>query len=171
MNRNNTLKKDSIPEGFTLSMALTDTLPVLFFGGSMTVICMIFHSRLFLTGALLVLSGGLGKALWKLIIALWHRNLWFLNRQMRYVMPAGGILILLSLFIDHRMISLSGIFHALISFPAVLFFLAGIAGMIMMIYFAGHLDSGNAKANWQEQGTNSITQLCFFLGLLCCVLR
>ena len=171
MKKNNTLKKDTVPEGFTLSMALMDTLPVLFFGGSMFTVCTMFHSRLFLIGSLLVLAGGLGKALWKLIIALHHKNIWFLNRQMRYVMPAGGILILLSLITDHDQISLSGMWKALISMPALIFFLIGFIGILMMIYFAGHLDSGNAKANWYEQGTNAIAQLSIFLGLLCVAIR
>lgn len=171
MKSKNTLYKDSVPEGFTLSMALMDSLPVLFFGASMLTICTMFQSLLFLIGALLVLAGGLGKVLWKLIIALHHKNVWFLNRQMRYVMPVGGILIVLSLFADHDQISLTGMWHAFVSMPALIFFLTGIAGIVTMIYFAGHLDSGDAKSNWYEQGTNAIAQLSLFLGLLCTVIR
>ena len=55
--------------------------------------------------------------------------------------------------------------------PALIFFLTGIAGIVTMIYFAGHLDSGDAKSNWYEQGTNAIAQLSLFLGLLCTVIR
>lgn len=171
MKNKNTLYKDSVPEGFTLSMALMDSLPVLFFGASMLTIGTMFHSLLFLTGALLVLAGGLGKVLWKLIIAINHKNVWFLNRQMRYVMPVGGILILLSLFADRDQISLTGMWHAFISMPALIFFLIGIAGIMTMIYFAGHLDSGDAKSNWYEQGINAIAQLSIFLGLLCTVIH
>lgn len=171
MNHKNTLNKDSIPQGFTLSMALMDSLPVIFFGGSLLTVCTIFHSLLFLIGSLLVFAGGFGKALWKLLIALKQKNVWFLNRQMRYVMPTGGILILVSLIADHSQISLVGMWKAFTSMPALIFFLIGIAGIILMIYFAGHMDSGDAKANWYEQGTNAVAQLCIFLGLLCCIVN
>lgn len=37
------------------------------------------------------------KASWKFVIALGHKDLHFLNRQMRYLMPIGFLLMLLAL--------------------------------------------------------------------------
>ena len=47
------MTKDTIPENFTLSLALVDALPVLFFGGSMILIGLLFGSPLFMIGAAL----------------------------------------------------------------------------------------------------------------------
>ncbi|MDO4809343.1 MAG: hypothetical protein Q4A04_05205 [Eubacteriales bacterium] len=47
------MTKNTIPENFTLSLALVDALPVLFFGGSMILIGLLFGSPLFLIGAAL----------------------------------------------------------------------------------------------------------------------
>ena len=47
------MTKDTIPGNFTLSFALVDALPVLFFGGSIFLIGILFGSPLFLIGAAL----------------------------------------------------------------------------------------------------------------------
>ena len=158
--------KDTVPQDFTLSLVLVDALPVLFFGASAVLIGMIFKSTLFLIGAMLCLLGGAGKVLWKLIVVLAKKNIWFLFIQMRFLMPAGFLLMLISLAVDHAKVSFAGMARAFVSFPSILFFLAGIAGMVMMGVFAKKLDSGSLKANWIEQLTNGIAQLCIFLGLL-----
>ncbi len=158
------MEKNEIPQGFTLSLALMDALPVLFFGGSLGVCASMFDSTLFLIGAVLIFLAGAMKVGWKLVIALQKKNIWFLNRQMRYLMPAGFVLVLLSLFIDRKKIS-GAFFGALIHFPALLFFLIGVTGIACMVYFAGHNDQMDAKSNWKEQGTNAIAQFAFMIGL------
>ena len=62
------MTKDTIPENFTLSLALVDALPVLFFGGSMILIGLLFGSPLFLIGAALCFWAGAAKVLWKIIV-------------------------------------------------------------------------------------------------------
>ena len=52
------MTKDTIPENFTLSLALVDALPVLFFGGSMILIGLLFGNPLFLIGATLCFWAG-----------------------------------------------------------------------------------------------------------------
>ena len=47
------MTKDTVPEDFTLSLALVDALPVLFFGASMILIGIMFASSLFILGAVL----------------------------------------------------------------------------------------------------------------------
>ena len=58
------MTKDTIPENFTLSLALVDALPVLFFGGSMILIGLLFGNPLFLIGATLCFWAGAAKVLW-----------------------------------------------------------------------------------------------------------
>ncbi len=55
------MTKDTIPENFTLSLALVDALPVLIFGGSMILTGLLFGSPLFLIGAALCFWAGAAK--------------------------------------------------------------------------------------------------------------
>lgn len=160
------MTKNLVPENFTLTLALVDALPVLFFGGSMVLIGKLFSSTLFLIGALLCLISGAVKVLWKILVVLKKRNIWWMFVQMRIFMPIGFLLLLVSLLVNFRRIHLTAIAAAFLHFPSVLFFFVGIAGMAMMIVFAILLDSSNAKANWIEQLTNGIAQAAFFFGLL-----
>ena len=161
-----TVTRDTVPEGFTVSMALVDALPVLFFGGSMVVISLLFHSPLFLTGALLCLLGGAGKVLWKILVATRKKNVWPLFIQMRILMPAGFALILLSVILNAGRISLGALGRSVLSFPSVIFFAVGLLGMVLMGVFASRLDSSDARSNWIEQLTNGVAQACIFVGLL-----
>ena len=70
----NKMTKDTIPEGFTVSMALVDLIPVVFFGLSAVKAGSLFHSSLFVAGALVCLVSGVVKVLWKLIAAVSSKN-------------------------------------------------------------------------------------------------
>ena len=52
-----------MPEGFTLSMALVDCLPVLFFSISSAILATRLDSGLFRTGVLLVILAGVALVL------------------------------------------------------------------------------------------------------------
>lgn len=160
------MTKDIVPDNFTLSMALVDAIPVIFFGLSMIAISRLFDSVIFLIGAIIVFLTGALKVLWKVIVATKRKNVWFLFMQMRIGMPIGFVLIIASLIIDHTKVSLAGIGAAIISFPSVIFFAIGILGMVMMGVFAKKLDSSNSKANWIEQLTNGIAQAAIFVGIM-----
>lgn len=160
------MTRDIVPEGFTISLALVDALPVLFFCASMIVIGRLFSSPLFLIGALLCFFAGAAKVLWKVIVVLRKKNIWFLFLQMRILMPIGFALMLLSLIINRSEISIAGIGVALIHMPSCIFFAIGILGMLLMMIFAAKLDSSDVKVNWIEQLTNGIAQAAFFVGLL-----
>ena len=160
------MQKDTVPEDFTMALALADILPVLFFALSAIVISIYFHSILFLTGALLCLWAGSAKVIWKIIVVRKKRNIWWLFLQMRIAMPIGLFLMLLSAFLHRSMLSLVGIIAGICSFPSVVFFAAGFAGMILMLIFAFTLDGSKSKNNWIEQLTNGIAQAFFFAGLI-----
>ncbi len=160
------MTRDIVPEGFTLSLALIDALPVLFFCASMIVISRLFSSNLFLIGALLCMIAGAAKVLWKIIVVLKKKNIWFLFLQMRILMPIGFVFIVISLIMKRSEISLAGMGRAFMHMPSMLFFVIGILGMVLMMVFAVKLDSSDVKANWIEQLTNGIAQAAIFIGLL-----
>lgn len=155
-----------LPEGFTLSMALVDCLPVIFFSISFGILTTRFDSYIFRIGVCLVILAGLLKVAWKFGIALFQKNLTIFNSQMRFVMPAGFLLIFVSLFIDHNKWSLAAITRHMTRIPAASCFLGGIVGVALLMWFAQHANREDAKANWKEQIINSFTQFCIMMGIL-----
>lgn len=160
------MTKDTVPEDFTLKLALVDAIPVLFFGASMIAVSVLFKSPLFLFGALLCLFAGAAKVIWKIIVVLKKKNVWWLFMQMRILMPAGMVLMISAAIINRYSVDFSSLLSEAVSFPTVIFFAAGIAGMVLMTVFAFRLDSSDVKANWVEQLTNGAAQICFFVGIL-----
>ena len=156
-------RSDSVPEGFTLPMALMDCVPVAFFCVGAGVLATRFDSTLFRVGiALVVLAGGL-KVSWKLVLALAKKDVRFLNRQMRYLMPVGFVLAFISLAVDRALWSPAAVLAHVTTMPSLLFLVVGLAGIFLMGWFARHLDGRDAKANWHEQAVNAISQLCIML--------
>ena len=160
------MTKDTVPEKFTLSLAIVDALPVLFFGGSMILIGLLFRSPLFLIGAALCFWAGAAKVLWKIIVVTKKKNVWWLFLQMRIVMPVGFAMMILAVVLNRSAIDLSAVFAAVISFPSAIFFAAGVIGMILMSIFAAKLDSADVRSNWIEQLTNAAAQAAIFTGIL-----
>ena len=158
--------KDTVPTDFSLSLALFDGLPVLFFSGSMIVISFLFSSKLFLVGSLLCLFAGLSKVIWKIIVVLKKKNIWFLFIQMRITMPIGLLLMVISVITNKNNINYELIKNSILSLPSLIFFIIGVFGMIMMLAFGFVLDGSKKKNNWIEQITNAVAQLSFFIGLL-----
>ena len=155
-----------VPEGFGMTMAWMDCLPVLLFSISSSILALRFPSVLFRTGTILVILAGGMKAAWKFVIALKKRDLPFLNHQMRLLMPGGFALMFFALFFDRSRWSAAAVWHHMTALPSLIFFLAGASGVLVMFWFARHLNSREASANWREQMVNGITQLCVLLGIL-----
>ena len=160
------MTKNTIPENFTLSLALVDALPVLFFGGSMILIGLLFGSPLFLIGAALCFWAGAAKVLWKIIVVTKRKNIWWLFLQMRLVMPVGFAMMILAVIMSRSTIVFPAAFAAVISFPSVIFFGVGVIGMVLMGVFAAKLDSADVRSNWIEQLTNALAQAAIFVGIL-----
>lgn len=159
-------KKNEIPEGFTLSMAFMDCLPVLFFSIGIGAVSVRFPSMLFRVGAFLVILAGGLKAAWKFVLALVKRDVRVLNRQMRYLMPAGFLIIILSLIVDRDKWSMQRVWVDVTGMPSLVFWILGIIGIAVMVWFAKHLNGRDAKSNWKEQEVNSLAQLCFMVAVL-----
>ncbi len=157
-------KNHSPYEGFTLGMALTDTLPVALFCIGGAVAAARLQSPLFALGILLSTAGGGCKAGWKFVLALQRRDLPPLQKLFRILMPAGFAAMLLS--IPFSPAAWGALWRGLLAPPALLFLLAGCAGMAAMTVFSVKADRRSARANWTEQWTNTAAQACFLLALL-----
>ncbi|MDO5521866.1 MAG: hypothetical protein Q4G58_15335 [bacterium] len=152
-------------EDFTLKLAIQDTLPVLFFLGSMIVLSVLFPSVLFIIGASCSLIAGFSKVLWKFLMAVKLGNKKWLSNLFIPFQCMGFTLMILSLFVDRRFISSSEMWKAVSSLPSGVFFLVGVIGMVGMITMSMHFDQ-SVNAHWRAQLVNTLAQGCFFVGLL-----
>lgn len=159
-------KEKEIPEGFTLGMALMDAMPVLLFACSVILIASKFHSALFLVGAICSALAGCGKVSWKLLLALKKKNLFWLNRQFRYLMSTGMLLIVLSVVCNRNRIHLRLLWQQIIQGATVWFFAVAVLGMIALLVMGMKLERTDAKGNWLEQSVNLFVQLMILLGIV-----
>lgn len=149
----------------TIPMTLVDALPVLFFCGSCLLVSSVFPSRIFLLGACSCLVAGMGKVVWKLLLAVRKINIRILNRQFRYLLPIGFFAMVAAVLINQKQVDLRGMVKAMEAAPAGFFFIIGVIGFMLMGILAWRMEE-SVRANWIEQGVNTITQLSFFLGIL-----
>lgn len=96
----NRMTRETIPEGFSAPMAFVDLLPVVFFGLSAVKAGNLFHSGLFVAGAVVCLLSGVVRVGWKLIAAVSQRNIWPMFVQMRVLMPVGFLTMFAALIVD-----------------------------------------------------------------------
>ena len=158
------ITKDTIPEGFTLSLVLVDFIPVLFFIFTILLFSKkIYFDYLIVMGGFICFFSGFIKVLWKLIVVLKKKNVWWMFVQMRILMPIGFCILMLGFMVGWKYFS-DIIFDA--SFNSRIFFTLWIIGISLMSLFAIILDSSNPKANWIEQITNSISQFFLWLAVI-----
>ena len=157
---------ENIPEGFTLKLAMVDAVPVAEFSVSMISIVSKFRSALFAAGACCSTLAGCGKVLWKILLEVKKKNVFWLNRQFRFLMISGFILMILSLVVNRKRIQIGNIVKRILKFPAAVFFAMGAAGMCAMGLMGAKLDKNNANHNWIEQITNLISQGMIMIGIL-----
>ncbi len=153
-------------EGFTLTLALVDAIPVLLFGGSILLVAGRFGSPCFLIGGLLSTLAGCCKVAWKLILGIWKKDVKWLNKPFVPMQAAGFLLILASLAVDFGKISWAALGAAVIRFPAALFFLIWLFVMGAMGWYRKNRFDGSARANWTAQILNCAGQGALFLGVL-----
>ncbi len=151
--------------GFTVSLAAADALPVLFFGVAAVILGLKLHSAVFFIGALVCLLAGAGKVLWKLLLALWGRDVPLLGAQLRVLMPAGFVLMIVGAAIADRSL-VRALLHQAVQMPAALFFLLGVIGLVGMILCARKFDRHDVRGNWIEQIINAFAQGCVMIGML-----
>ena len=153
-------------ENFTLSLALFDALPVIFFCISMLLIALHFKNVLFIIGAIFCTCAGLGKVIWKILVASTGKDIVLLNRQLRVLMPTGFLFIIIGAITGRNNIHLYKLIQQILTFPACILFALTVLGLIFMTVFAFTLDGTKARSNWIEQITNTIAQGCLLLGII-----
>ena len=163
---NTKMNKDVVPDNFTIGLVIVDMIPVLLFGGSGFIFGLLARNILIIIGAIICFLSGFLKVWWKLIVVIKKRNVWFLFKQMRIVMPIGFLILVIGIIIASVTGKMAQVLRGCMCFPQVILFVLGFIGMALMGYFAMNLDSTDVKSNWIEQITNSLAQLFIFMGLL-----
>ena len=156
-------------ENFSKGMAWFDAVPVLLFSISMLLIAYRFCNPLFIAGAVICTCAGIGKVVWKIILASYKKDISIMNKQMRLFMPLGFVLMIAGVCTGVKGNMWSELWKSVSSLPAALFFAATIVGMSLMGVFAFKLDSTKARSNWIEQITNACAQCCLLIGVIICI--
>lgn len=153
-------------EGFTLSLALVDSIPVLFFGASMIMVAARFNNPLFIIGAVLSTLAGCLKVLWKLILGIWKKDVRWLNKPFVPMQVSGFMLMLISFVIGFGKINWRDLLSTVTGFPSIFFFALWIAMMGTMGWYRKNKFDNSAKANWTAQLINCVGQGALFLAIL-----
>ncbi len=154
-------------EGFTLSLALVDAIPVVFFGASMLLVAGRFGHPLFLLGAALSTLAGCFKVAWKLVLGLTKKDLRWLNKPFVPMQATGFLLMLLSFVLGFGSIDWAAVTAGVLGFPSVLCFLSWIGLMGYMGWFRKNkFQNDDAASNWTAQIINCLGQGCLLLGIL-----
>lgn len=164
-------------EGFTVGLALVDALPVIFFGGSLTVIATALSGTgltfaLVVIGAVLVVLSGFCKVSWKMCLGLGIGDIQILNKMFVPAMATGFMITVSGVVVGtiKKVIKWNLVLASVLSAPVIICFLIGFTGMGLMSYYRKSNDKEtfdhDAKKNWIAQITNGIAQGMFFLGIL-----
>ena len=157
-----TAKEDN--SQFTLQLAIMDAVPVVFFGIAAIMLGVKLRSWVFFVGALLCFLAGFGKVLWKFLIAIARKDVALLGMQLRYVMPAGFLLIAAGVFTAEKS-AVSGLLDGARRMPSLFFFIVAVCALTGMVICARKFDRHDVRGNWIEQGINIIAQGCVMLGV------
>lgn len=159
---NNKMSNDIVPVGFTIPMAVVDLLPCLFFALASIMLGLVLNSYLMYIGAAISFIGGVIKVIWKFIVVIKKKNVWWMFVQMRVAMPLGFLLLIIGFIIAVVQNDMTAFWSSLLNPLVIIGLVVGIVGMAMMVVFAAKLDSSDAKSNWIEQICNAVSQFGFF---------
>ena len=160
------MDKNTVPQNFTMGLALFDFAPVLLFGLACQLLWRMTGSFLILLGGLICFISGTLKVLWKIIVVAQKKNVWPLFVQMRIGMPAGLMIVLVGFIAACFTKDLSAFWNAALR-PAPLFFLIlYFLGTAAMVICGKRLDSSDVRSNWIEQSCNTVAQGSFFVNML-----
>ncbi len=160
------MNKDTVPENYAVSLAAFDLVPVLLFGLACILLWRMTGSLLVLIGGVVCFISGMLKVIWKLIVVIGKKNVWPLFVQMRIGMPAGLTVILIGFILRCLADDMSSFWNAALRPAPVFFALLHVLGMAAMIAFSSRLDAAEARANWIEQGCNTLAQGAFLITVL-----
>jgi len=154
---------------FSVSLVLTDAIPVLFFFFTTLFIAKRLKKAhkvagtLFYIASVLPLTGSTLQVLWKLFIAVERRNIPILHSQFKYTMGLGFLLIFFSIIIARKQIKWNSVIKKIFKFPSGVFIFISTLCSLAMIVFIFTLDRNEVYVNWIEEGVNIIFQGSVFL--------
>ena len=149
---------------YTMGLAVVDLIPVVLFLMSGLIMYSMYGSPLLLAGVLACFTGGLCKAIWKMIIVIRGKDHPGLTRAFHILMPAGFALMILSVPAGGKA-AFSGLWRSVTMMPAAVFFAAGFVLMCLMGYLGSHMDN-SARSNWIEELVNMLAQLAVLAGMI-----
>ena len=170
MEKHNKINKNIVPNDFTITLALIDFMPVLFFFGISIILSIMLKSNLFFIGSIISFISGFLKVIWKIIVVIKKKNIWILFLQMRIIMPLGFLISLIGIIIFFITKDSNILLTSFKNIPSIIFLILGLIGIVLMIVFSFILDSSNKKANWIEQICNSFAQLFILIACLFAIL-
>ncbi|MBR3354034.1 MAG: hypothetical protein IKG47_01545 [Oscillospiraceae bacterium] len=160
------MNKDTVPQNYTMGLALFDFVPVLLFGLASYLLWKMTGSILVLLGGLVCFISGTLKVLWKIIVVVEKKNVWPLFVQMRIGMPAGLTVVLIGFIVSCFTKDLHAFWSAALRPLPIIFFILYFVGTAAMVRCGTKLDSSEARTNWIEQGCNTVAQGSFFVMML-----
>lgn len=163
-------------EGFTVGLALVDALPVIFFSASLVLIATALSGTgvtfwVVLIGAVLIALAGLCKVIWKLLLGLGVGDVKALNKLFVPFMASGFMISVVGAVIGTvaGVIKWKSVLGAVVSLPAIIFFVLGFLAMGLMGKMKSSTDresfNKDAKKNWIAQFTNAFAQAMIFVGI------
>ena len=95
------ITKDMVPEGFTLSLAIVDAIPVLLFAAAIVILGIKANfSPLIMLGGFIIFLAGAIKVLWKVIVATKQKNVFWMYKQMGPAMGVGFLLLIIGCIVS-----------------------------------------------------------------------
>ena len=150
-------------ETFSIQLTVVDCVPVLLFSATAAILAEKIGNPLFIIGAALCVCAGLGKVIWKLLIALKDIDIHILGAQLRYVMPTGFLLMIVGAI---RSETTSQMLRQAAKMPSVLLFIAAGIGLILMVVCAKKFDRKDIRGNWIEEIINCGVQALVLAGVI-----
>ena len=160
------MNKDTVPENYTMGLALYDFVPVLFFGVACYLLWKMTGNVLVFFGGLVSFISGTLKVVWKIIVVAKKKNIWPLFVQMRIGLPAGLMLVLIGFVVSCFTKNMHSYWSGALQPAPILFFILYLAGTAAMVICGRKLDPAEAKANWIEQSCNTVAQGAFLINIL-----
>ena len=165
------MNKDTVPENYTMGLALYDFVPILFFGIACWLLWKMTGSFLILLGGLISFVSGALKVLWKIIVVAKKKNVWPLFVQMRIGMPVGLTLVLIGFIVACFTKDLHAFWNAALRPAPILFLILYFAGTAAMVMCGRKLDPVESRTNWIEQSCNTVAQGAFLVNMLLIYLK
>lgn len=165
------IKASANQEHFSLSLAIFDTIPIIFFCGNAFLISKHVSNYPFMIGITIIILAAIGKVIWKLVKSIFHKDLQILNRHFLPIMISGMCTMLIGLF--YSIATDSYVFNTIrqqvSTFPSCIFFILSTIGLISLIIFRIKTNkktfNTHSAPNWIGEIINSFTQIMLFIGL------